>query len=168
MSKQPDWKFIINLGDCHPLDHGGYFIFQDQTGVYAPEGVYTEPNDEEAEHHTMHRFILEPCTYSNGILSDNKCHPGLEAWFAKTEAQRKERPQDTTYLKDLADQFGASVDELAAMFCSDSLVERALAWREVGMYHGFDNLDHCPDKLTREELKAWMDKTGVEPRNKKL
>ena len=37
-TKQPKWKLIAQLGDVNPIDYGGYFIYEDETGVYPPEG----------------------------------------------------------------------------------------------------------------------------------
>ena len=153
---QPKWKCIGNLGDRNPLDYGGYFVFVDKTGVYPPEAELLELDDENDERttYTVHRFILEPCTYIDGILSDNRFHPDKPAWFAGTEDERKERPQDSTYLKNLADYAGLTVKELAGMFCDDAPLIRAEAWRIVGQYHGFENLDNYPlTKLSRTEVR---------------
>lgn len=146
---QPQWKFIANLGDKHPIDHGGYFIYIDETGVYPPEAeLLVEPENDDGEW-VIYRFALEPCTYIDGVLSDNKHYPALPAWFAKTEEQRKERPQDTTYLKNVADFCGVDEESLAGLFISESPTDRAVAWRYVGEYHGFENLDSYPLRLVR-------------------
>lgn len=166
MSQQPIWKCIANLGDTNPIEYGGYFVFEDQTGVYPPEAeVLIEPSDDDIRRHednpqyiagqlewTVYRFILEPCTYQNGILSDNEFHPDKSAWFAKTEEERKERPQDNTYLKNISNQFDESVEEFAKKFTSEDVLDRAWAWKEVGIYHGFDELDHYPLTLNRKEV----------------
>lgn len=153
---QPVWKFVANLGDVNPIDHGGYFVYVDETGVYPPEAVYLEvEGDDEANKWTEYRFSLEPCTFKDGILSDNKFHPEHPAWFAKPEKERKERPQDTTYLKTVADACGQTEEELIEQFCSDDPVQRAFSWREVGMCHGWRNLDDYPLEFTdRSEVEA--------------
>lgn len=151
MTDQPTWKFVENLGDVNPVEHGGFFVFIDETGVYAPEVEMLDPPCEGQDKWTVYRFILEPCTFKDGILSDNRFHPNHPAWFAKPEKDRKERPQDTTYLNDLTGAF--PLDELTRLFCSDDPKERAVAWREVGEYHGYDNLDSDPLRLTEEEVK---------------
>ena len=76
------------------------------------------------------------------------------AWWAKTEAERKARPQDTTYLKNIAEFIGMEVDELAEHFCSEDALKRAAAYRAVGDYHGFENLDSYPLTMTRREVKS--------------
>ena len=153
---QPDWKYICNLGDRNPIDHGGAFLYVDATGVYTPEVAYLVAPDEDPEDPrkaawTVYRFIIEPCTFIDGILSDNKFHPTNPAWFAGTEAERSERPQDTTYLKNIARSISEDVDTFAQHFLSTDVRERAFAWLEVGHYHGFENLDTYPTHLTREE-----------------
>ncbi len=159
MTNQPQWKFLANLGDANPLDHGGYFVYEDETGDYPPEAevLVIDNESEPAEAkltYTVYRFALDKCTYVKGILSDNKYHPEHPAWWAGTEEERKNRPQETTCLKNLADQFdGMAVEDLAAKFCSDNPLDRAWAYREVGEYHGFENLDHDPFTLTRAEAE---------------
>jgi len=49
---------------------------------------------------------------------------------------------------------GMEPEELIALFVSRDPLERAHAWRDVGEYHGFDNLDEYPLTLTREEVQA--------------
>jgi hypothetical protein len=137
-TKQPVWKCIANLGDVNYLEYGGRLVFIDETGVYPPEvEVIQEPCDGDA-HFTVHRFIVEPCTYVAGILSDNRFHPTMPAWFADD-------------LESMARYAGRTVADLIAMFLSDKVEERAEAWLIVGDYHGFDNLDSYPLRLTRKE-----------------
>jgi len=171
---QPDWKFEAQLGDVNPIDHGGKFLFSDKTGVYAPElevlelieGDTEDEYNDDGELETegdmkwqVHRFILEPCTYGrvvngeweplteyhpDGVLSDNKFHPGHAAWFAKPESEKANRPQDSTYLSNVASFVGSDLYELIEMFLSDDLSQRALAWIAVADYHGIENLDQYP------------------------
>jgi hypothetical protein len=150
---QPTWKLIAQLGDVNPTEYGGYFIYQDETGVYCEEGELLEI-DESSGKGTVYRFILEKCTLTDGILSDNKFHPLHPAWFAKPESERSNRPQDNTYLKNVGDFCGKSVDVLTNLFCSEDAKQRAVAYREVGIYHGFNNLDSYPLQLTENEVKT--------------
>lgn len=155
MMSQPKWKFVTNLGDKHPLDHGGLFVYIDETGVYPPEMERVEPNsDDDKDGWEVHRVVLDRCTYIDGILSDNKFHPTHAAWFAQPESERKERPQDTTYLQGVCDCMDYDMDELIADFCSDDPVRLAMAYRAIGDYHGWQNLDSYPLEFTsRSELK---------------
>lgn len=186
MTKQPEWKLVAQLGDASPIDYGGYFIYEDATGVYQPEAeILQEPSDDEwaqddrdryrMEHDltieyerthpeanwkeaaewveqelsskfesglrwTVYRFILEPCTFINGILSDNKFHPDYAVWFQEG-------------LNGLCDTMGVTELQFLADICGTDTCARANAWRCVGQYHGFENLDHDPLQLTKEEVK---------------
>lgn len=178
-TKQPAWKFIANLGDASPLEHGGFFVYQDETGVYAPEARYLEPNDStwERVNHCMdcegmeapcskhakleyaleYRFSLDRCTLTEGILSDNPYHPLHPAWWASPESEKVNRPQDTTYLSTIADTTGEALEDLQEAFCSEDLIERAQAYKSVGEVHGWENLDSYPLTWTvaeYAELKA--------------
>lgn len=162
---QPIWELIGQLGDAHPIDHGGYFVIRDTTGVYPEEAELLLPpadDDPLKEYGTYHvyRFILDRCTYIDGILSDNKYHPAHPAWWAKPESGKKERPQDTTYLSNICATMDIEESELIRMFCSEDALERAQAYRAVGECHGFDNLDNYPLELRRWEVKKRYRKFG--------
>jgi len=95
MSIQPIWKCITRLVDTKSV----YYILKDETGVYPEEGELMFPNlDKKREwkwdNTEVRRFILERCTFKDGILSDNQFHPEVPAWFATPEKDRVERPQD--------------------------------------------------------------------------
>jgi len=144
---------IANLGDVNPYEYGGYFVFIDETGEYPPEAELLVPPDEyDGKKYIVYRFVLEPCTYENGILSDNPFHKDHPAWFATPESERAERPQDTTYLRSICECMDIDEDKLIRLFCSDDPIERAEAWRCVGGYHGYHELDSYPLQLTRREV----------------
>lgn len=145
MSKanQPKWKLIANLGDVNPIDHGGYFVFVDETGVYPPEGEKLESpdNDDSGEPYTVYRFILEDCTYSRNVLSDNKFHPDHPVWF-------------NDKIKDIASACGyEDAHLLIFQFLSVDAKDRARAWESVGDYFGFHELDHYPLRMSRKEVE---------------
>jgi hypothetical protein len=138
-TKQPVWKLVAQLGDVHPIDHGGHWIFIDTTGVYEPEAEVLIVPEEEGQRYEIRRYILEPCTYENGVLSDNSYHPSQAAWFAdKVPA--------------LAASLNVEPDEFLRLLLSDVPAERAIAWHEIGQYFGWDNLDAYPLRLTRAEI----------------
>jgi hypothetical protein len=158
-SNQPVWKLLDVLGDVNPIDHGGMLVYQDETGVYAPEAVVIvaliKDYEDDPDRWIVYRFPLERCTYINGVLSDNPFHPEHPAWFATPESRRVERPQDTTYLSRVADNEGMEIEELIAAFCSADPIERAAAYEAIGSYHGFINLDHDPiTDFDRSEMEA--------------
>lgn len=171
---QPKWKLIANLGDVNPIEYGGYFVYVDETDVYPPEAeLLCEPSDEcgrchgvcgndydlciyscECHQYTVYRFILERCTLIDGILSDNRFHPEHMAWFGYRD---KDRPQDSD-LNDVASF--AAMPDIAELLCSANPIDRACAYRAIGEYHGFENLDSYPLTLTRAEAEACYDKQG--------
>ena len=139
---QPKWKLVANLGDVNPIDHGGYFVYEDETGVYPPEAELLEVEEDEDNGKlswTISRFILEPCTFASPVkggqpvLSDNSYHPDYPAWFA----------DDLPGVASATDQ---SVETLRESFCSDDSCLRASAYRDVGgvVSFGFENFDEYP------------------------
>jgi len=134
---------VANLGDVNPVDYGGYFIDVDETGVYPPEATWLEAPDDDAEGAARHawlayRVVLEPCTYTDGVLSDNPFHPELPAWFAES-------------LDAVASCVGRDVAEIRADLCGADPCRRADAYRDIASYHGWDNFDSYPVRLTRRE-----------------
>ena len=130
MTNQPKWIKVGAVGDVNPVEYGGGLVFEDKTGVYAPEVEYYE-RDSDAEYSKIrvYRFSADKCTYIDGVLSDNRFHPDHAVWFAD------KLPDDTT----------------PEQFCSDDIMTRAMAWTEVGLYYGVENLDNYPGYLTRNE-----------------
>lgn len=146
MSNQPVWKEIAQLGDADPITYGGYFVYVDETGVYAPEVSMIEPPTDDVDEDdpdarwTVYRFVLEPCTFIDGVLSDNPYHPAHAVWFADK-------------LADIAQTMGQDELDLLQGFTSSDPVARAYAWRCVGDYFGYHELDHYPQQLTRAEVE---------------
>ena len=144
MTKQPAWKRIANLGDVNPIDYGGYFVYVDTTGVYPPEAeVLISPDSDDApEGWTVYRFILDQCTFVDGVLSDNSFHPELPAWWAD------ELPR-------LAAYNGQTELRLVTDFCSDDPIARAWAYRSLGDYYGYHELDSYPLRFhSRDDVEA--------------
>lgn len=68
---QPEWKYVCNLGDVSPIDHGGDFLYVDATGVYSPEIEHlVAPADDVFDtpraRWTVYRFSVSPCTFISG------------------------------------------------------------------------------------------------------
>lgn len=139
MTSQPKWKCIAQLDDINPIDHGGYWILLDTTGEYSPEG---EVLIEQCDHtYLAYRFLLDKCTHVNGILSDNPYHPDHPAWYADD-------------LRSISSSAGYNhMGELVEDLCSDNPINLAIAYRAIGEYYGYDNLDHDPLVLTRSEAR---------------
>ena len=144
-TKQPVWKFIANLGDASPMAHGGFFVYEDATAVYSPECVLLEPKNDEDDIRdpgmfwTVRRFSADKCAFINGVLSDNRFHPELAAWFADK-------------IGALADTYGQTAESVTALLCSADTLDRAQGWRMIGEYFGWDNLDSYPQTLKRADI----------------
>ena len=150
----PEWKLVAQLGDADPISYGGYFIYEDATGVYAPEGeILISPDDDDApEGWQVYRFSLDRCTFIDGVLSDNPHHPGHAAWFADD-------------INSVASSIGKDIDNMVADLCSEDTVRRAWARRAIGDYHGLENLDSDPITFhDRHEIEErYTEHTGYTP-----
>lgn len=154
MSDQPKWKLVGNLGDASPLDHGGFFVYVDETGVYDPQVEVLEVDDEDGYAHdsaacrwTVYRFDIPRCTYVEGVLSDNRFHPDHPAWFADSV--------------DSICTSGMSPDEFRADLCCVDVIRRASAYREIMEYHGVANFDETPLVFTdKAEIEDRYDQTS--------
>lgn len=138
---QPTWKYLKNIGDANPLDHGGLFVFEDETGIYPPEMERVDPvSDEDGADVTIHRVVLEPCTYIDGVLSDNKFHLEIPAWFADS-------------IGSVATASDVEPPTLIRHLCSDDVIARAIAYRDIFDYHGWDNGDAYPRTISYKEAQ---------------
>jgi hypothetical protein len=144
MTKQPVWKFVANLGDANPLEYGGFFVFEDETGVYPAEAEYYDPDEGKT-----YRILLERKELWAGHLiphgfskRTNLPHPTGDyiEWF-------------DSYLTAVASVMGIKADYLAFMFTSPFSTVLAEAYRCLGEAEGWDNLDSDPLELTPAEAK---------------
>lgn len=161
---QPKWKFVANLGDASPLEHGGFFVYEDEIGVVDAEAEVLVLDDESDDpHYTAYRFTLEPCTFIDGVLSDNKFHPDYPVWFASKDAEHKARHgyDQWTRFCEIAESVEKTPEELAAAFCDPDPRVRAFAYQLIADYHGYDEFDQYPLKLRkREARKRYAEKNG--------
>ena len=127
-TRQPTWNMIANIGDVDYVTYGGTLVYTDTTGVYSPEAEVIVPLDNTW---LVYRYILDRCTYVNGVLSDNKYHPEHPAWFADD-------------LASICETHGADLDDTIQQLCSNDPVERAFAYQMIGEYHGWENFDGYP------------------------
>lgn len=110
----------------------------DTSGVYPPElDVY----EEYADFWQKFTVLVEPCFYTDGVLSDNQFHKDSPAWFADE--------------LDMVAEFSSTTKEaLIAALTSDNPVERSQAYEAIGNYFGFDNFDSYPVRMTEDEVNA--------------
>ena len=147
MTKQPKWKFVANLGDVNPLDYGGYFIFEDQTGVYPSKAEKYDTDTHQAYRIMLgSRFLLDghliPLSIVQASLTHSLPHPIRDYidWFDDS-------------LQSVSDCMGMDKDTLIKMFCSNDSLELARAYELLYDYHGWENGDSYPLTLTEEEAE---------------
>jgi hypothetical protein len=130
---QPKWRRIANLGDVNPIDYGGYFVYIDTTHIYPPEAEYLESpdSDDSGEPWRIYRVVLDRCTFVGGVLSDNKFHPALSAWYADS-------------IESIAATSGWDPTELIDALCGPDVKLRAKAYQAIASYHGWENFDSYP------------------------
>ena len=155
-TKQPIWRYLQNIGDCTPLEYGGAFVFEDTTGVYAPEleileepqvEWYGEPEDDPRTW-TVYCLTIEPHTFEDGVLSDNPFHKGLAVWYAD-KLQAVASSADAGYL------------DFVSALVSGPIVACAQAYLDLVSYFGAHEFDSYPLTLTREEVFARYAEKGV-------
>lgn len=141
----PDWKFIANLGDRHPLDYGGYFIYEDKNDFYGNEADYIVPDDN-GKKFEVFRIYLERYTLVDGYLvplTYDSTWPrplaAYDAWFHR-------------HLADAASSSGVPLVELEAEFTSPNPLVRAQGARTLGDYLGWDNFGQ-PSTYTLAQMK---------------
>jgi hypothetical protein len=140
---QPQWKLIDNIG----TDDFPCLVYRDETGVYPEEMEFVEDhNDGEGfDGFMVYRLILERCTFTNGVLSDNPHRPNFPAWFA----------DDIEYGKPWG-------EDLIADLCSDDAIRRAWAYRALIDDHGAIEFDQYPLTLsTAEKEERYRDVASV-------
>jgi hypothetical protein len=148
-TQQPEWKCVGSFGDVDPIAYGGGFIYEDTTGVYAPEVTLFIPGSDEKwkekEGKTpleVRRFIIERT-------------PQDEWWWDKRA--------------DLAGFMGGTVAEFEEDAVNGSLRQQANIYQSIGQYYGFDNFDAEPRTMTedeayekyKEEMTLWAHQTTV-------
>ena len=138
MTRLPNWKIIQSLGDVDYVAHGGTLVYEDANKDYPAQAEVIVPGESGC---TVYRFILDRCTFIDGVLSDNKYHPESPAWFADG-------------LKDVCETHDADLDETIQNLCSEDPVARAVAYQMVGEFYGWENFDSYPLTLAKKEVKA--------------
>jgi transglutaminase-like putative cysteine protease len=144
--EQPKWRLLGQLGDLNPIDHGGWYVYEDENRVYEPEAEAITPYGEDAYGNPtkwiVSRFTLEPYTYVNGILSDNPFHPDFPVWFADD-------------IEGIAKCIGKEKETLIADLCSGDFLRRAGAYYEIVLFRGICEFDQYPIEFRkRAEIEA--------------
>ena len=158
--RQPSWQFVANFGDASPLEHGGLFLYEDETGVYGFEAERVEVEEHDGTL-TVHRICLDRCkevrvddrlylvphtydgTYPHPIAS-------YVEWFAPK-------------LQSIAARNGTTADELRRLLCSADGVERLEGYRAIYDDQGWVNGDHYPSTLTYAEALVRYQDDAIKP-----
>ena len=140
MTKQPTWKLSANFGDVNPLEGGG-LLYEDATGVYAPELVLIHESDEPGQY-SVSRICCDLC-YQIGAegVSDNRFHRDRPAWFSDK-------------LASVESHCGSKAGTLRASLCDVNPVARALGYLCLVAHFGAFEFDQYPDRMTEAELRT--------------
>jgi len=156
MSKQPKWTFVENLGNKSPLDHGGLFLYRDETGVYPEEIERLKPlgwdtvGDESFE---VRSFLVERLLEAKNMLvplmapkwAEDHGVP-VETWVEWFSEPKK--------MFDVELSSGYTAYEIREAFVSTDASTRARAYIAVADYYGWEYFDAAPQVLTREQVLA--------------
>ena len=122
-TNQPRWKLLDNLGDVHPVDYGGFFVYMDRTGVYPAEVELLESPDSDDAPEGWD-------TYRAAI----KENPMLEWWWDK--------------LSEVATSTGTSLAELERMAQGDT-IGRAMVYQLLFSHFGAHEFDSYHNHYTK-------------------
>lgn len=151
---QPKWELVCNLGDVNPVEHGGYFIYKDTTGVYGFEADKLDaPEDCDVPGATWQSFrvLLE----RQKLVRDGN-HVYLVPFAYKESWTHPVSQYPEWYVESLdkvADSMGTSRIEIETALCSEDPAQLAWAYQCIGDYHGWANLDHDYRMMTKKEVK---------------
>lgn len=147
MTNQPVWEYVGNLGDNSPIDHGGFFVFRDKTGVYEAEAEIYDPEERKVWRFTLEQQVKYPeglvalCWVKNPLRIKSGEPPEGRAngewWFDSIDS--------VCLFCDV--ERGDFIDRI----CSDDPLERARAYRDLVHYHGEEEFDQYPIRLKRAE-----------------
>ena len=140
MTTQPTWKLSANLGDVNPLEGGG-LLYEDATGVYAPELVLIHESNEPGQF-SVSRICCDLCFQigTDGV-SDNRFHKGMPAWFSDK-------------LASVEACCGSDAGTLLASLCDVNPAARALGYLCLVSFFGAFEFDQYPVSTTEDELRT--------------
>lgn len=165
-TRQPEWKFVANLGDVNAIDNGGLFLYEDATGQYPPELEKLERvSDADNSVFEIYRVMLDRYKEVRGEISERAYlvplaydptwpHPlpQYEEWFTRS-------------LAGVAATMSTTETELRAALCSDDSKARAWAYQCIYDHHGWANGDSYPLTLTLDEVEDRYTRDEVSKRD---
>lgn len=170
-TQQPIWKFVANLGDRHPLDHGGLFLYVDTTGVYPPELEQLEPLDEAGMpgKYEIYRMVLDPLkdqTVTDAETGATTTYLVPKGYSPLTYPHPVHvyQPWFTDELGDVATtmDYENGATGLRADLVSDDPLRLARAYRSIADYRGWNNFDESPLRLAKQDIRRRYKKGELE------
>lgn len=123
-TNQPRWKLLDNLGDVSPVEYGGFFVYVDQSGVYAPEVELLESpdTDDSPEGWTTYRAVVEKDSTA-------------EWWYDRLSA--------------VAASIGMELSELQRMATGDDVLAKAMVYQYLFSHFGAHEFDSYPNHYAK-------------------
>lgn len=113
---------IANLGDANPIEHGGFFVFQNAVGDIYAKIIKPVDDGDVCEIHTDTAH-LDKLYYTDGVLSDNEFHKDHPVWFAKD-------------LDSICRSCDLDLGEFITDLCGDDPLKRGWCLRHLVWYFG--------------------------------
>ena len=115
-TRQPEWRLAGRIGDVDPIAHGGGFVYEDATGVYAPEIAWFEHAPDEQWHRdggatpvTVYRIVVErdsEAEWWHERLADVAASAGLDPESLREQAGETDTMTRARLYSDLISYFG--------------------------------------------------------------
>lgn len=149
-TKQPQYRIVYEFySDTNDMT----ILEKDITGVYRPRLSYLEEMADGT--FQLSRIDVEAHTFINGILSDNKYHPELPAWYAETALK-------------VFSEFEAGIETMVKLLCNDADIRaQAQAFSWIVEYYGTYEFDQYPVPMDAKEAKKWRGKMRTRMANTK-
>lgn len=153
-NRQPEWKFVSNLGDASPIEHGGYFLYHDATGAYGYEAEILQlvSDDMDADADDARWQVYRVCLERFQMVKGYMVPIGYTAEWPHPLASYVEWFDES--LADVAETMGLDEKSIREQLCSDKGEDLALAYQAIAAFCGWENFDHAPQTLTRAEVEA--------------
>ena len=153
MTRQPKWKFVANLGDADPLEHGGYMVFEDATGVYEAEAEIWDPDFKNLFRIQLDRMALVEGHLIPFRIANRAPHKGPLPHPLKSYIEWFD-----SHIESVASSNDIAPNELRRLFCSEDPVERAHAYYELYTHEGWINGDSYPVRMSVTKMaKRWKE-----------
>lgn len=128
-------RFVCTIGDLNPLAFGGMVVYRGIDGKYRME--YT-PGAGDREPHRGETFTI----YCIGDIEDDVSEDLTWVSAPDIDGQHDDPKYDGGY----------SWEDLGA---SKDVIDRAMAYYDVIMYYGPEELDQYPVDMTRTDLRKY-------------